>query len=258
MALTRPSSSASIGAEGLGEQQEFRRLGAAEALRREQRGAGLRNEAKIDERHLETRGRRSVDEIAMKAERRPDADRQAVDRRDQRLFELGDLADEPPRRKVARLVQRDGEKIADVVAGGEHAALAAHHERADVGIALGRVEGFDQRFVHRAGDRVLLLRPGEGRRQDRALAGDLDVFRQLSWVMRSPPGSLRKVRAARRPRRSRARGPARRPPAFSAKKRARPTRPSSVSVAARRQRLAPQGPALARHAPPSVSPNRRR
>ena len=40
------------------------------------------------------------------------------------------------------------------------------------------VEGFDQRFVHRAGDRVLLLRPGEGRRQDRALAGDLDVFRQ--------------------------------------------------------------------------------
>ena len=121
---------------------------------------------------------RGVDEIAMQAERRPDADREAVNRRDQRLFELGHLADEPPCRKFARLVQRDGEKIADVVSGGEHAALAAHDKRADFGIALGRVERFDQRFVHRAGDRVFLLRPGEGRRQDRALAGDLDVFRQ--------------------------------------------------------------------------------
>ena len=112
----------------------------------------------------------------MKAERRPNADRETINRRDQRLFELGDLADKPPRRKFARLVQRDSEKIADVVSGGEHAALAAHHKSADFGIALGRVEGFDQRFVHRARDRVLLLRPGEGRRHDRALAGDLDVF----------------------------------------------------------------------------------
>ncbi len=114
----------------------------------------------------------------MEAEGGPDADGEAVNRRDQWLFERGDFADEPPGRKFARLVQRDGEKIADVVAGGEHAALAAHHERADLGIAFGLVEGFDQRFVHRAGDRVLLLRPGEGRRQDRALAGDFDVFRQ--------------------------------------------------------------------------------
>ena len=87
-------------------------------------------------------------------------------------------ADEPPCRKVAASrATRDGEKIADVVAGGEHAALAAHDERADLGIALGLVERLDQRFVHRAGDRVLLLRPGEGRRHDRAVAADLDVSR---------------------------------------------------------------------------------
>ena len=114
----------------------------------------------------------------MEAERRPDADREPVDRCDQRLFELGHLADEPPCREFARLVQRDGEKIGDVVSGGEHAALAAHHKRANLGIALGGVERFDQRFVHRASDRVFLLRPREDRRQDRAFAGDLDVFRQ--------------------------------------------------------------------------------
>ena len=37
-----------IGAERLGEQQEFRRLGAPEALRRQERGACLWDQAKID------------------------------------------------------------------------------------------------------------------------------------------------------------------------------------------------------------------
>ena len=117
-----------LAVERLGEQEEFRRLGAPEALRREERRSGLRHEAKVDERHLEARLGRGVDEIAVKEKRRSDADREAVDRRDQRLFELGELADEPRRRKVARRARRDGEKIAKVVSGGEHAPLAAQHE----------------------------------------------------------------------------------------------------------------------------------
>ena len=44
---------------------------------------------------------------------------------------------------------------------------------------------------------------------------------------------------------------------FSAKKRARPTRPSSLSSPLAASASA-ASPALARHAPPSVSPNRRR
>ncbi len=84
-----------LGVERFGEQEEFRSLGPAEALRRKQRGSGLGNEAEIDERHVEPRGRRRIDEVAMEAQRRPDADRQAVDGGDQRLFEVGEPADEP-------------------------------------------------------------------------------------------------------------------------------------------------------------------
>ena len=112
----------------------------------------------------------------MEAQRRPDADRQPIDRGDQRLLELGELLHEPPGGKLARLVHGDGEKVIEVVAGGEHAALAAQNQRADLGIALGLFERLDQLFIHRAGDRVLLLRPREGRRQDRAFAADFDVL----------------------------------------------------------------------------------
>ena len=66
------------------------------------------------------------------------------------------------------------QKIADVVAGGEDAALAADDKRADARVALGLIEGLDQRLVHRAGDRVLLLRPGERRGHHRAVAADVD------------------------------------------------------------------------------------
>src|SRR5579863_6712673 len=108
-----------------------------------------------------------------------DADRQPVDRRDQRLFERGDLAHEPPGGKITQASRGEAKKIADVVAGGEDAALAAQHERANVRVALGRFERLGQRFVHSPGDRVILLGPGEGRRQDRAFAGDFDVAHAL-------------------------------------------------------------------------------
>ncbi len=50
------------------------------------------------------------------------------------------------------------------------------------GVALGRFEGLDQRVRHRAGDRDVLLRPGEGRRHYRAVPGDLDVFGHLNLM----------------------------------------------------------------------------
>ena len=92
---------------------------------------------------------------------------------------LGELADEAPTRRAARVARarrggRGDKKIADVVAGGEDAALAADDKRADARVALGLVEGLDQRLVHRAGDRVLLLRPGERRSHHRAVAADVN------------------------------------------------------------------------------------
>ena len=105
-ALIRPSSSARSAPKGSASNSSSEAPGTAEPLRR-----SLGNEAEVDERNLEARFERGVDEIAMKAERRPNTDRQTVNRRDQPLFELGDFANKPPCRKFARLVQRDREKI---------------------------------------------------------------------------------------------------------------------------------------------------
>ena len=124
-----------LGVEGLGEQQIFGCPGPPEAFRHEHRRPRLRHQAKIDERHGEARARRGVDQVAMEAQRRPDADRRALDRRDRAAFRIRERGDEPPpgkseaRRPAAPV--RDREKVADVVAGGEDAALAADDERAD-------------------------------------------------------------------------------------------------------------------------------
>ena len=67
----------------------------------------------------------------MKAKRRADADRRAVDRGDQRLVELGEPGDERPAGEIGEMAARPAppaaidEEIADVVAGGEDAAAAA-------------------------------------------------------------------------------------------------------------------------------------
>ena len=77
-----------LGVEGLAEQQKLSgRFRRAETQRREERRARLRHEAEIDEGHREPRARTRVDEIAMKAQRRADADRLAVNGGDQWLVE---------------------------------------------------------------------------------------------------------------------------------------------------------------------------
>ena len=58
----------------------------------------------------------------------------------------------------------------------EHPATAAQHERADFGVPLSFVESLDQRLVHPAGQRVLLLGPVENDRQNRPVARDLDFW----------------------------------------------------------------------------------
>ncbi len=106
-------------------------------------------------------------------------DREAVHRRDERLAELGEPGDEAAGGKAGEVARAgaacgDRQEIGDIVASGEDAAAAGKHDRADVRVALGGVEGLDQRLVHGAGDRVLLLGASEGGEENRPLARDLD------------------------------------------------------------------------------------
>ena len=99
----------------------------------------------------------------MKEKRRPDADRQPSTAATSGLLELGEPSGEPPRRKVAA-PDGGGDKIAEVVPAVNTPPLPLSTNAPTLVVALGHVEGLDQRFVHRPGDRVLLLRPGEGGR----------------------------------------------------------------------------------------------
>ena len=85
--IDQPEFMGDVGIEGFAQQDEFGGFRIAETLRRQQRRPGFRHQAEIDERHLEPRARRGIDEIAMEAERGADADRWPFDRGDQRLFE---------------------------------------------------------------------------------------------------------------------------------------------------------------------------
>ena len=109
----------------------------------------------------------------MEAQRGPDADRLPLDRRDERLLEPRERANEAPGRSRSTFLSgglRAGEEIADVVAGGEDAAFSAEQQRADAFVATGRLESGEQRLVHLPGERVLLLRPVQGDANDAAVA----------------------------------------------------------------------------------------
>src|ERR1700677_536755 len=98
----------------------------------------------------------------METEGRPYAYRLTLDRRDERLLEPRERANEAAARRRRAFLRgrlRAGEEIADVVAGGEDAAFSAQQQRPAAFVAAGRFECAQQRFIHLAGERVLLLRP---------------------------------------------------------------------------------------------------
>ena len=255
IALTRPSSRAASASNGSASSRNSAARGGAEALRREQRRARLGHEAEVDERHWKARARRGVDEVAVEAQRRADADRRPFDRGDERLVEGRQRADEAARPAISAFepprLHRRGEKVADVVAGGEDARrsgrAAARRRSAS---RLASCERGDQALVHRAGQRVLLLRP----RQRDAAEPRPRARPRTNSLMPSPPEWLRKASSAPAPERIERARPGAAVASFSAKKRARPMRPRCVS-SPRAARSCAARPALARHAPPSARPN---
>ena len=147
--------------------------GHADPARQQQRGAGLGQEAEIDERQREARFGRRIDEIAMEQHGATDSDRQPVDSSDQRLGKGGDLAHEIGAGHFPALNR--GDEIADVVAGGKDAARAGHQNRADRRVALGFVQGHVQRPIHGVGQGVLLGRAVQRQLQHSARSCDFDI-----------------------------------------------------------------------------------
>src|SRR6266498_2418579 len=81
---------------------------------------------------------------------------------------------------------RNGGELADVVAGGEHVALAADQEDADGWISLRAFDCVGQRAVHRIRQRILLVGTGHRQAQNPFALFDLDVLGHSS----SPLGNL--------------------------------------------------------------------
>ena len=116
-----------------------------------------------------------------------DADRAALHGRDQRFGRARDRVDEA--RDMTFAVEGAGRhhrELADVVAGGEHVALAAQHDHADRLIGLGGDDGVGQSAIHGIGDGVLLVGPREGEGENMVVVLDLDVLGHSS----SPLGNL--------------------------------------------------------------------
>ncbi|MNY06413.1 hypothetical protein D3C86_1391690 [compost metagenome] len=84
---------------------------------------------------------------------------------------------------VAGLPGSHGSKFAQVVARGEHATFASHHDGPDGRVALGACDGIGQTAIHRIGQCVHLLRPGQREGQDTLGGFDGHVFgHRFSWL----------------------------------------------------------------------------
>ena len=68
-------------------------------------------------------------------------------------------------------------ELADIVAGGEHVALAADQHDANAGIGFCAFDRIGQRAVHRVGQRVLLVGPRHRQAENAAVVLDLDMVR---------------------------------------------------------------------------------
>src|SRR6185437_321784 len=183
-----------------------------------------------------TRACGGVDEIAMQAHGRADADRRSLDRRQQRLVEARQRADElaaGTRARAFGLGAALGQEIADIVASAERAAGPGHQHCANAFVGARRRQRLAQGAVHGAGECVLLLRAVQRGDEDAAVAFDIDAH-AISWSAAAAPAS------AASPETMASASPGAAGASFSAKNRARPMRPASACGASA---------ALARQAP---------
>ena len=119
----------------------------------------------------------------MEVERRADADRNAVDAGDHRLFRFGQRHQEIPDFVAALAAGGDDQEIGEIVAGGEGAWHAEEDMDADrrIGVTFGQRLGHCR--VHGARQGVLLVRTVHADDLDGALALDEDMVchGHFSW-----------------------------------------------------------------------------
>ena len=91
-----------------------------------------------------------------------DADRDAIDRGDDRLDVVGQRIEELGGVGCARGTGVRGtvlEKILEIVTGCKYAGTTGNDDAANVRIVLRRIDGLAHRAIHFLGDRILLFGP---------------------------------------------------------------------------------------------------
>ena len=174
----------------------MRRLGAAEEARREQTGAGLRDEAQIDEGHPEPRARRGIDEIAMEQHRRSDSHRVALDRltaSDSAIIDDDDIVQQPETIVETRLNVHDLrlDRVADVIRASGATSVA------DLGCGVGKllrrlirngaltkILGVDvsTQSLRRAAENIKLAQPGGPKEGRVTLMQGALTYRDARWM----------------------------------------------------------------------------
>src|SRR5512145_961950 len=142
--------------EGQAEQQKPGSALVPRDQRQQQGRAELGHDTERNERKLETRIRRGINEIAVQQHRGADADRWSADRRDHGLLHARQRLEQGTRGRSAGRA-RSVEEIGDVVAGGEAVRAAVQQHRARLGIRVRRGERCTQHRVHLDRNRVLLV-----------------------------------------------------------------------------------------------------
>src|SRR6202790_1575165 len=132
----------------------------------------------MDERRGERRRGGGGNIIAMEQHGGADADRDAVDRGDDRLDVVRERIEKFRRVGCARRIGVGGgvpQKFLNVVAGGKHARAAGDDEAADLWIVLRGVDRVAHGAIHFLGDRVLLFGPPQLDHPRRGFVGDYQV-----------------------------------------------------------------------------------
>ncbi len=137
-----------LGPERLAEQHIAGRPSPAGQSRQDQRTRRLGDQPQVHERHQETSAFLGNDQVAVEQHGRADANRIAVDGRDDGHLVLRQRPEQPPDGNVRSVPGKLGHEIAEVVAGGEVLALAFDRNQPNCGI-IGRIfNGACQRGIH--------------------------------------------------------------------------------------------------------------
>src|SRR5205814_3251164 len=128
----------------------------------QQAGSAFRNQTKVDKRGGEGRRRAGENVVAMKQHCGADADRDAIDRGDDRLDVVGQRIEELGGVGCARGTGVRGtvlQKILEIVTGCKYAGTAGNDDAANVRSILRCLDGLAHPSIHILIDRSLLSGP---------------------------------------------------------------------------------------------------